>query len=369
MGCQQRDEQAGGDGSAETGFQPRQQHDEVERDQQEDAELGGPPPRRRHEEMLLQDAGQPVCHHLDRGHGRRYRRRIEIADAGRGLADQHDLVAILVERNLAAHDVEEGIDRESRLPALAAVVEAVHAQTGVGGDVEPAQRHRFAQLHADIVHAQIEALRRDQQRQRRIELVEVRHHQRLYPQAAVAVDRRIEVTNRRRHLAQRLDHAGRDVQRQRRQRLGAGHVLQRHRAHEIRQRSVRPTLGFAILEQHGQRHVAGLADAGCQQPVGVQRVFRLVQHRGECLQRFARRGRLRLTVDRCSAGLAFDRQQLVDVGQPRIDLRFGEENGGADHLGLCLRQPVDHARMHIARPRPATDVVDALLVDRNDGDA
>ncbi len=289
VGGQQRDEQRRRHAGAQPSPQPRQQHDQIEGDQQEHAELGRPGPGRRHEEMFLQDAGQAVRHHLDRGHRRRHRRCVEIADAGRGLADQHDPVAVLVERYLAAHHVEEGIDRERQLAALALVIEAVHAEAGVGRDLQSAQRDRFTELHADVVDAEVQAFCGDQQRQRRIELIEMRHHQRLLTQATVAIDQGIQVANGGGGIAERLDHAGRNVERQWRQqrrRLAGLDILKRHPAHELGQRLVRPALRLAVEEEHGQRHVAGPGDAVRKLAVRIQCDLGFAQHGRESVQRF-----------------------------------------------------------------------------------
>ena len=55
-------------------------------------------------------------------------------------ADQHDLVAVLVQRDLAALDVEEGIDLEGRLATVAILVEeGQHVRGAVGADVQVAE--------------------------------------------------------------------------------------------------------------------------------------------------------------------------------------------------------------------------------------
>ncbi len=59
---------------------------------------------------------------------------------------------------------------------------------------------------------------------------------------------------------------------------------------------------------------------------------------------------------------------FVDVRKTGVDLRFGEKDRVADDPGLGFGQHVGHFGVHIARPRPAPDIGDALLIDRDDGD-
>jgi hypothetical protein len=67
-------------------------------------------------------------------------------------------------------------------------------------------------------------------------------------------------------------------------------------------------------------------------------------------------------------GHAAGLDQLADVRHALITLWFGVKHRGGDHLGLGGGKLVHHVGHDFARPRPATDVVQAGLVDRDYGD-
>ena len=60
--------------------------------------------------------------------------------------------------------------------------------------------------------------------------------------------------------------------------------------------------------------------------------------------------------------------QFAEIHETRVGLRLGEEYLQANDFGSGLREPRDHLRQYIARPRPPTDLLDTLIVYRNDGD-
>ena len=123
---------------------------------------------------------------LHRRHGCRHRRDEAATDSGSGGADQHDLVAILVGRNLAGIDIEERIHRECRLPGLVAIEIGQHAALRIGSDAQLAQP-QFAggALQADVAALQIQAASSQRQRQRRIAVAEILQRQRLVPDCAI----------------------------------------------------------------------------------------------------------------------------------------------------------------------------------------
>ena len=61
--------------------------------------------------------------------------------------------------------------------------------------------------------------------------------------------------------------------------------------------------------------------------------------------------------------------ELQNVGQARIDLRLKKERCITDHHRAALLELSDHVRVNVTRPRPASDVGDALIVDGNHHDA
>jgi hypothetical protein len=93
--CEDRGEQRRGDDRALAGRKPRQQQRDVERHQQVRAQRRERAPRRRDEEMLGEDRRDGVRQRLHRRHAGGDRRHLARADAGRGRADEHDLVGVL----------------------------------------------------------------------------------------------------------------------------------------------------------------------------------------------------------------------------------------------------------------------------------
>ena len=189
-----------------------------------------------------------------------------------------------------------------------------------------------------------------------------------------------------RHLAQRFNHAGIDPQRRIGRRLAGASQLHGILLHILGQFLVGPPARLAPHEQHRQGDIARLGEGVRQAAVGIQFLIRLEQesldlragrmHCGRCRRRRGnpcdRSGRRR---DRCgrrvrsgngcgqahTAGL----DQLVDINQTRVALRLGVEHGGGNHLGLGGGEFFHHLGHDFTRPGPASDIGDALLVDRN----
>jgi hypothetical protein len=120
-------------------------------------------------------------------------------------------------------------------------------------------------------------------------------------------------------------------------------------------RLVGVTQGLTHDEGHGQDHVAGGLEARRQDGVGVQGAARFFE--------LAPQGRDTDTGSGIGGG------NLLDVRESRVELRLGVEHQSAHELGATGSQGVDHFRVDIAGPRPATQVLDALVVDGDDGQA
>jgi hypothetical protein len=362
-------EQAGRHARAHAGLEARQQRNQIGGNQQESQPLDDPAPRRHDEEMLLQDARHRMGLHQYRGHGRRHRRDENAADAGGRRADQHDLVLVLVQRDLAAGHIEERIHLERRLAVAILVEEGVHLHDRIGADLQAAETHRVTQLDLDVGNAQIEALRRNHQRQGGINLVEVGQDQRFGADAAIDIGVDVEMPDCGCAAPKLLDHRRFDIGREQRRVLAFLDLGDAVLPDEVRQRPVRPSARLSQAKQHRQGDIARLGDGIAHAPVGIELLLRLGQHRPELPQGRQLGGkRLRRARQRRTASLAIKFDQLVDVGESRVDLGLGKEDGGGDDLGLGRCQRVDHFCMHFARPGPAAEVVDALLVDGNDGD-
>ena len=221
------------------------------------------------------------------------------------------------------------------------------------------------EVHLDVVHAEIQALRGDQHRERRIELVEVRQHQRLGADPAVDVDARVEVADAGRGPADRFDRIDDPLGRREREadRVAVDVV-------ELVPRDVvgQGAVGFALrvveLEEHRQHHVGGLLVALRQLAVGVERGLGLGQEPPDVAERGTRLDRVRIR----GRALVLA-EELGDVGEPRVDLGLGEEHQIADHLRPAGDERVGELRVDVARPGPAADVLDAGVVDGDDADA
>ena len=353
---EQRREDCARDRKRRARLEPWQQCRQIQRDQRDHQPLRERGPCRHHEEVLLQDRGHRICQRQHRCHRRRHRRDHGRADARRGGADEHDLVGVLARRDLAIQHVVERVDLEGGAAVAILVEEAAHLQRRIGGDAQAAERHALAQAQLDIGGRKIQAARRDHHRERRVVLVEVLQHQRLGAHRAIHVRVRVEVAQASGGLADRLDrhlHAHRGERRELRIALGGDGIL----LHECRQRTVGLAERLAEREEHWQQHAACSRIATLEHAIGIEALLGVLQ-RGEEARQFRRR-----------AGRALGRRllgqldQLDDGGVARVDLRLAEKQGVADHLGLRAGKKIGHARMDIARPRPAPDIGDAGVVD------
>ena len=312
-------------------------------------------------QVLPEDRRHRVRKRQDRRHGGRDRRHRGAAHARGGRPDEHDLVTVLLGRNLAAQHVVERVDLK-RGPPVAVLVEVrVHLHRRIGPDLQLAERHALAQAYGDVLGSQVEALGRDLHRQRGIELVEILQHQGLGANRAVDVRIGVQVAERSGGPADLVDRELHAHRRQR-QRARAGFHLRAHvPLHEVGQRAVGLAERLAQREQHRKQHVAGPRRAGGELAVGVQVLLGLLEQRDQRRQRVVFRGsRWRRLLRHF--------EQLGDVAVSGIDLRLAEKHRVADHLGFCARQQIDHLGVHFARPRPTADVGDAGAVDRDHRD-
>ena len=362
VGADQRHRQSHRDQRRRPRLDPGQQQRQIGRDQQHGCQRDIRRPGRLHEEIFLQDAGHRVREDQHRRHRRRNRRNGRGAEAGCRGSDQNDLVAILVGWNLAAQYVVEGIHLERRLCVPIAVEVGEHLQIGVGTNGQLAELHAFAVPDRHVLRLQVQAARRDHQRQRRKQHVVVAHHQGLGPDAAVDVDAGVEMPHAAGDVAQgrngdhRIQDGGREIA------STAGLRRQRQDAvlHVGRQLAIGVAQRFAIelLKHHRQQDVLGGTDARGKLAVGVQVLFGFTERDLHFGQRLLRDGRCGLELH----------DELVDIDQTGVDLRLGEEHRTGDRACLRLGEQVDHLRVHVAWPGPATDVADALVVDGNHRD-
>ena len=132
------------------------------------------------------------------------------------------------------------------------------------------------------------------------------------------------------------------------------------------QRTIWCTLGFAKNKNRWHQNITGIFDACGQHHVRIQRRFSLGNHFGQLRQLFIGSDRSGYRVNR---GLHVGAQQVLDLTdewQPTIHLRFEEKGRVDDRFDLCGRQLINQPRMNIARPWPAANIGNALVVNGND---
>ena len=216
----------------------------------------------------------------------------------------------------------------------------------------------------DVLGGKVQAARGDHQRERREETVVVTQDQWFGPDAAVDVGRAVEVSDSRRTCTERFE---REQHARRGKRVGPGgggtdavlDVDEIALEHELGKRRIRVATRLAEFEQDRQDYVTGTVNRGCEFAVGIERLLGFGKHGLHRAERLFRR-----------LGQSLERlHELGDVGQTRIDLRLGKEHRVSHDLRFCLGKSVEHPGMHIARPGPASDVGNALLIDGNYGDS
>ena len=242
------------------------------------------------------------------------------------------------------------------------VEEGAHLRQAVGRNAQVAKAHLLTEARLDVGGAEIEALRSDQQRQRREEHVVVAQDQRLGTDAAIDISIRIEVTDRRSAAAQHLD---RHLDRSTRQHLATGFAhLRQAVAHDVfRQGFVGTPFRITKRKQHRQHDAPRTLHALGQHAIGIQLRLGLFQHCPHLLQLGWRR------LDAGNKQFPVQFAEPGHIGITGIDLRLEEQRRVGDDLGLGARQQVGHLCVQVARPRPAAEIGDGGIVDRNDGDA
>ena len=369
VGRHQRDQDAQGDQRRRPRLQFRQQGDQIGGDQQENQQFQPNRPGRGHKEMLGQNRRHGVGGDFDRRQGRRHRCHEAGADTGSGCPDQHDFAGIALGGvDLAGDHVVKRVDLKRPLVAAILVEKSEHPRTGIGGDRQLAQAQLLAPDDLDVIDPEVERLRRHHQGERGHVTVVVLQQQRLGANRAIRILGLGQVAEPRRHRTQTLDRkldlvGGDDI--------GALLVNQGELGDEGRQVLV----GLAARLPHRQigrkHHVIGGGETGSELAIGVQCCIGFLQKRAELGEIDARGGRVSAAgVGRSGRRhrLVIGRQQLVDVDQTRVLLRFKELHAVADHLGFRTHQDIGHLGMHFAAPRPAPDVLDAFVVDRDHRD-
>ena len=132
------------------------------------------------------------------------------------------------------------------------------------------------------------------------------------------------------------------------------------------QRLIGSPLGFTQDVERRHDHVSRLTQTVHQTGIHIEILFSGVDEGLQALARFGaqvgpggRRGGARKQL------LA----QVAQAGQPPIGLRFEEKGGVRHRFGAGRRELINQPGVHLARPGPAPDVRDALIVDGNDGHA
>ena len=358
---------AGAEHGTEAGGKSRQQRDQIDRHQEINRPLDDPAPGRRDEKMPLQEGRDRMRLKLDGRHSRTHRRHEYAADPGSGRSDQHDLVAVLFQRDLAARHVVERVLLNGR-PAVPVLVEIrEHLHRRIRAHPEIADLQRFTRTDLDVLGSQIEASCDDHDRERRVVFIVIGDGERFGADRSVHVGDRVQMPHCGRGGAQTV--YDRDFDGAGEERKIAAAALDRERvlAHEFGKGLVGLATRLAEREQQRQHHVARLGETLGELPVGVECALGFPQRRADLkqLRRYAAGRLARICAHRHQPLVGLEKP--VDVGQARIELRLGEKNRVADDFGLRVREAFDHLCMDLARPRPATDIVDAALVDRDHG--
>ena len=126
---------------------------------------------------------------------------------------------------------------------------------------------------------------------------------------------------------------------------------------ELGQRLVQPAFRLPQHKQHGQQDITRPGHTVRKDTVCIQGQLRFLEHRADLFDLW--RGRLRL------GRLPVKIKQTRDVGITGVDLRLKEEDCVGNHLGLARGQHVGHFGVTVAWPRPATQIGNRHVVNRN----
>ena len=128
------------------------------------------------------------------------------------------------------------------------------------------------------------------------------------------------------------------------------------------QRLVRPALWYAEREHRRNQHAGGAGHARRKLCVGIKRDLRFGNHLAKPLANMTQAVLRHGWIGKDILHFAYKDHSPVGLG---LEEKSRMRNG----LGLGSRELVDQPRMNVARPRPAADVGDTLVVNRNDGNA
>ena len=127
-----------------------------------------------------------------------------------------------------------------------------------------------------------------------------------------------------------------------------------------RERIVGLAQRLAEHKHRGNQHIASLAHAAGELGVCVQRDLGVCNHLAELL--------IEPTLGSRRVGRWAQRLlDLSDEHQTTVGLRLKKENGVRNRFGFGRTQLVNQLCVHIARPRPAPNIGNALVVNGNDG--
>ena len=199
---------------------------------------------------------------------------------------------------------------------------------------------------------------RNQKTHRRHGLGEIVDKQRLLANRSVNVCPLVQVTDTYRRLANDFD---RLLAANCRHRKVAGFI---HCTFECigGQRSIGPPLRHAKCKDGGHQNITRLAHAGCKFGIGIKCHLCI----GNDLAKLFGDGTLARLRDRRVGQHIL---HLADKYKAWIGLRFKEKSSVGYRFGLGGRQLVNQLCMHVARPGPAPYVRNALVINRDDGDA
>ena len=118
-------------------------------------------------------------------------------------------------------------------------------------------------------------------------------------------------------------------------------------------------------EHRRHDHIAGTSDAAHQARIGIQLLLGFANEAQQLLARAISQ----IVQQRRADGRAVDvAPHFAQQGQPTIGLRLEEESGVSHRARLGCAQLIDQLGVNISRPRPATNVGDAVVIDGDDGD-
>ena len=241
----------------------------------------------------------------------------------------------------------------------------MHAQFRIGAHPQFAHLQCFAPYRFEVGNPEVQAARRNLQRQRGEQLVVVADQQWLGAHRAIDIVVGVQMAD----PGQRSTQFGNRINRQnarRRQPFTGACQCNAVRADIGWQRFVGIAPGFGqLLKDHRQHDIARLLDAAGQFAVGIQHLLGFSQDAADLRQHVITCARF---AGICRCGL-LQHHQFLDVGEAGVALGLKEEGGVGNDFSLGAAEEVNHPGVNIARPRPPSDIGDAGVIDGDDGDA